>query len=793
MTNTELYSATSSTLGTTAGADLVALAADLDVSYVYEVLAGLNSALTGDAADVAATIAASYGEAADSDLATWTEGFLNDGYTAAQILEAYDAFLLSTDNAEAVATLGLDDAKSTLENKNAVSEYYSETLGLDFVSIEAGQAQLADVDATEESVTAANLLVDAAVPVDTTLLDAAAQAAYALLITTETSGTAAYIALELAVATTAEAAIAAGNTQVEIDAAYDVIVAANAASITLSNIEVLANANDAIVDYLAAVDVTVIDPTTIDDDADSDVLTDDTVVAATDVVQAATDVVTDYTGIVATYLTTQSDAVVLAEYNAAVSAAEGAVAIDEAELADAETAAAAVDGLVAAGATLDTATAAGVTAAATAATAASAYVGALAAFVDLNAVTSSNTVFGDTDLTDDVLAVGGTTLIEFDATTEAYIISDDVATSAPFTETDYEGITALLNSINAQMAADAAVVTADAATAAANAAVQIIDPSAVITHATTGTLTLVTEGMTATTPVSATAATQAEITAETTALTTAVTTADSAADAAAEAANTGDTVIIGTTGIIELSGSASTAFSTVTAGQHTIAAGGTTFDGNATGTPIADLITALNAADDFADLVVDYQAALETLTNVSPLLVAVSDAEDAIDDGAATPAGSQIDLDALLDAKVALDAVLAIDADLTDLQDAQVDAAASVDEVNLANGANGMSTDTVAFISNLVAGDAATVSDFDATTDYIYFGTDYTVNTGALTTGDNAALEMFIIDNTAGTDAVVTFETAAFGSASASDFFTITLTGVTAAEVAVVDGMIVGA
>ena len=63
------------------------------------------------------------------------------------------------------------------------------------------------------------------------------------------------------------------------------------------------------------------------------------------------------------------------------------------------------------------------------------------------------------------------------------------------------------------------------------------------------------------------------------------------------------------------------------------------------------------------------------------------------------------------------------------------------------------------------------------------------MNTGALTAGNNAVLEVFFIQNGANTDVV--FENVAFGSASALELeTTITLVGVTAANVHLVDGLI---
>ena len=141
-------------------------------------------------------------------------------------------------------------------------------------------------------------------------------------------------------------------------------------------------------------------------------------------------------------------------------------------------------------------------------------------------------------------------------------------------------------------------------------------------------------------------------------------------------------------------------------------------------------------------------------------------------------------------AKEAFDAINAVDDGLTPLEATATTAAGNVDSVTLADGTNAMTTDDVAMLTALVAGDVSDISDWNDATDSVYVGTGYTVNTGAVTTGDDAVLEMFITEGTTAADTLLTFETEVFGSSSVGDFFTVELTGVVTADVSVVDGLL---
>lgn len=96
-------------------------------------------------------------------------------------------------------------------------------------------------------------------------------------------------------------------------------------------------------------------------------------------------------------------------------------------------------------------------------------------------------------------------------------------------------------------------------------------------------------------------------------------------------------------------------------------------------------------------------------------------------------------------------------------------------------------TDADIFVVGDVAG---SISSFGRSgDDVLYVGSGYTLNKGALTTGDNAALEVFFTQK--GNNTVVTIETETFGSSTSSNAkIEITLTGVDAADLTFENGII---
>jgi hypothetical protein len=90
-----------------------------------------------------------------------------------------------------------------------------------------------------------------------------------------------------------------------------------------------------------------------------------------------------------------------------------------------------------------------------------------------------------------------------------------------------------------------------------------------------------------------------------------------------------------------------------------------------------------------------------------------------------------------------------------------------------------------------IAGKAdATVLNFGLLgSDSLYVGSQYTLNTGKLTTGNNAVLEAFVAQS--GTDTTIKLEKTVFGSNAATpEVVTITLTGVDATKVHLTNGII---
>jgi len=84
----------------------------------------------------------------------------------------------------------------------------------------------------------------------------------------------------------------------------------------------------------------------------------------------------------------------------------------------------------------------------------------------------------------------------------------------------------------------------------------------------------------------------------------------------------------------------------------------------------------------------------------------------------------------------------------------------------------------------------STIANFGRSGDDVLFvGSGYTLNEGALTTGNNAALEVFFTQR--GANTVVTIESKAYGSESmGGDIHTVTLTGVNAADLNFENGII---
>lgn len=192
------------------------------------------------------------------------------------------------------------------------------------------------------------------------------------------------------------------------------------------------------------------------------------------------------------------------------------------------------------------------------------------------------------------------------------------------------------------------------------------------------------------------------------------------------------------------------------------------------------------AAQDLAD----FNTALNAFVNLDP---ATNPRASAVAAQAAIVEGLEARATALEAAVVGYETAAANAAQLVTL-DAAVTAAQSAFTANdfaapITLGASAVGTSASDIF---VVGDAMTtiISGFGrAGTDSLYVGSDYTLNTGALSTGDNTKLEVFFVANASGVRIHV--ETEAYGSASAAvPEQIITLTGVAASDLVFDNGII---
>jgi hypothetical protein len=205
--------------------------------------------------------------------------------------------------------------------------------------------------------------------------------------------------------------------------------------------------------------------------------------------------------------------------------------------------------------------------------------------------------------------------------------------------------------------------------------------------------------------------------------------------------------------------------------------------------------TGLPADDATADAaeqdVIDFQATIDAFiaADADPLsgvvavaAAAVSAAEDDVED---------LD-DAIADLADANVAVLELDAlndDIAAVEDDFDDAGLNV-PVNLTAVVGATSGSDI-----YIAGDVATstvVNFGQLGDDSLFIGTDYTLNTGALSTGNNSVLEVFMIQS--GTSVKIYLETEVYGTDTAAVAEqVITLTGITVAELSLSNGIITAA
>lgn len=129
--------------------------------------------------------------------------------------------------------------------------------------------------------------------------------------------------------------------------------------------------------------------------------------------------------------------------------------------------------------------------------------------------------------------------------------------------------------------------------------------------------------------------------------------------------------------------------------------------------------------------------------------------------------------------------------EVEDAEEALGDAGYEVTPVDT-DGATAFATsENDAFIFELAGGKDTTIIDFGLQGDDVLFiGADYVLNTGAVATGNDSVFEVFFTQGATAADTNIVIETEAYGSDLPSTVATITLTGVSADQLALVDGYI---
>ena len=210
--------------------------------------------------------------------------------------------------------------------------------------------------------------------------------------------------------------------------------------------------------------------------------------------------------------------------------------------------------------------------------------------------------------------------------------------------------------------------------------------------------------------------------------------------------------------------------------------------GVATADQLAAQTAANNAVAAFNTAVSNFDSA----DNVDPLLAnpladALATANTAVED-------ANDDIELLAGLIEDLETAEALVAELDGLEDAVTEAKAAFTDNDFAQpievaGVVGATSDSDIYMATAVN---STIVNFGLVgEDKLFIGTEYTLNTSTAvkTGGDNAVLEVFLIQS--GADTIVTLEKVAFGSNSTLEAeTTITLTGVTVADVSLANGII---
>lgn len=388
----------------------------------------------------------------------------------------------------------------------------------------------------------------------------------------------------------------------------------------------------------------------------------------------------------------------------------------------------------------------------------------------------SATLFGDADLSNDVVTInltadnpdaGAITVIEYDATAKTFVLADDIE------EADFEGVTALLKTINDNKAAKAASAAAVAAAYDADLELDILDLSAQakLDYAAVAAAFVASE------PVDEDAPTVAEMRTEMTILTTLVSSLKAAVGAAATGA---ELEALLTTAVSDGAISAADKAAITTAYGTSAAAAATAVDTN------NNLIEFKAAVDAFIDLDNDIAGATSSETNtvVTNFNTAVTGVEtveaqiDALNDALEDLADATANVDALADLDAA---IAAANKSFTDndfatpkMVDTASEFASGGDDVFVVS-----ADSTVSNIQNFgLLGN-----------DVIFLGSDVVLNTGKIATaGNNSVLEVFLTE--VGGNATITLETELFGSNSSDAEIVITLVGVGLDEIEFANGFI---
>lgn len=213
-----------------------------------------------------------------------------------------------------------------------------------------------------------------------------------------------------------------------------------------------------------------------------------------------------------------------------------------------------------------------------------------------------------------------------------------------------------------------------------------------------------------------------------------------------------------------------------------------------TAEPTSDAYKALEAAATTANKnVSDFRLAVDTFNKANPTVKvdAVTTAEGEVKTAQKAYDDLQAAVAELSDAQGLSTQLKSLETAVTTAKQDFVDAKfAPIKEVTALTSNFGTAGNDIFVADKAVS--AATITSFGLQgDDVLYIGSGYTLNTGALTTGNNAALEVFFTQS--GSSTIVTIEKTAFGSstsAGADAKVTITLTGVDAADLTFENGII---